>query len=268
MSKRVHAIDGECFSSEPAMLAMSDVAGMDAIRVVLLHTSQPGNIGAAARAIKTMGLSRLYLVQPKQFPHPEAVAFASGAQDVLGAATVCDSLEQALAGTVLAVAATARNRDLSHEVVSCREACSRLVRETARGEVAMVFGTERTGLTIDEVNKCGLIATIPTGTYASLNLAQAVQVFAYELRVVANGAKQDASQAESTGTPTRVATHEEVERFYDHLEAVMHETGFLDPAQPGRLMQRLRRLFARARLEKEEVNILRGILSAMQDKGQ
>ena len=242
---------------------------LSAVRMVLSHTSHPGNIGAAARAIKTMGLSRLYLVRPKQHPHSDAVAMASGAGDVLGEAVVCDSLDDALAGTVMAVAATARNRDLSHEVVPCREACRRLVGEASRGEVAVVFGTERTGLTIAEVNKCRLIATIPTGReYASLNLAQAVQVFAYELRMAADASGQEIAEPVGANTAVNMATHDEVERFYDHLQTVLYETQFLDPAQPGRLMQRMRRLFARARLEKEEVNILRGILSAMQDKGQ
>lgn len=253
--------------SDLAADEMRDETDMNAIRIVLSHTSHPGNIGAAARAIKTMGLSRLYLVCPKQFPHSEATALASGAADVLGDAVVCDSLDEALAGTVMAVAATARNRDLSHEVIPCREACQRMVAEIPRGEVAVVFGTERTGLTITEVNKCGLIATIPTGRgYASLNLAQAVQVFAYELRMAASG--QDAASATDAMPAVNMATHDEVERFYEHLQTVLYETQFLDPAQPGRLMQRIRRLFARARLEKEEVNILRGILSAMQDKGQ
>ncbi|UCH49687.1 MAG: RNA methyltransferase [Betaproteobacteria bacterium] len=248
---------------------MGEGIDLSAVRIVLSHTSHPGNIGAAARAMKTMGLSRLYLVRPKQYPHSEAVALASGADDLLSQAVVCDSLDEALTGTVMAVAATARNRDLSHEVVPCREACRRLAHETSRGEVAVVFGTERTGLTIAEVNKCGLIATIPTGReYASLNLAQAVQVFAYELRIAADTSGQDVAPLDSTKSAVNMATHDEVERFYEHLETVLFETQFLDPAQPGRLMQRLRRLFARARLEKEEVNILRGILSAMQDKRQ
>ncbi|NIO43526.1 MAG: TrmJ/YjtD family RNA methyltransferase [Burkholderiales bacterium] len=243
---------------------MPDSTNLSVIRVVLSQTSHPGNIGAAARAIKTMGLSQLYLVRPKLFPHSEALALASGADDVLGGAVVCDSLDEALAGTVLAVAATARNRELSHQVVPCREACHRVVTETSHGDVAVVFGTERTGLTIAEVNKCGLIATIPTGNYASLNLAQAVQVFAYELRMAATGPEW----SKNAGSGANMATHDEVERFYDHLEAVLYESGFLDRTQPGRMMQRLRRLFARARLEKEEVNILRGIFSALQDKGQ
>jgi tRNA/rRNA methyltransferase len=136
--------------------------------------------------------------------------------------------------------------------------------ETAQGDVALVFGTERAGLTIAEVGKCGLIATIPTDeAYVSLNLAQAVQVFAYELRMV-NAAPRDAVP----DAAVNLAAHDDIERFYEHLEQVLYETEFLNPAQPNRLMQRLRRLFARARLEKDEVSILRGILSAVQDKRQ
>jgi tRNA/rRNA methyltransferase len=243
---------------------MSDVAVLERVRVVLSHTSHPGNIGAAARAMRTMGLSHLYLVKPKHFPHVDARALAAGALDILNAAVVCETLEGALSGTVLAVAATARNRDLSHEVVDCRTASLRLVSETRRGDVALVFGTERTGLTVAEVSKCGLIATIPSNaTYSSLNVAQAVQVFAYELRIAS-----ETPDNEPAVEPVNLATHEEVEHFYEHLERTLYSTGFLNPAQPGRLMQRMRRLFARSRLEKEEVNILRGILSAMQDKAQ
>ena len=245
-----------------------DAACLSNIRIVLSRTSHPGNIGAAARAMKTMGLTRLYLVQPKQFPHPDAAALASGAEDLLDAAVLCESLDEALAGTVIAVAATARNRDLSHRVVACREACRELVEVGTQAPVAVVFGTERTGLTVAEVNKCGLIATIPTsGEYASLNLAQAVQVFAYEL-MMASDASDRVTLPTAAGSAVNMATHDEVEYFYEHLERVMYETRFLDPDQPGRMMQRLRRLFARARLEKEEVNILRGMLSAMQDKRQ
>ena len=243
---------------------MSGDAALGRVRVVLSHTSHPGNIGAAARAMRTMGLSHLYLVNPKDFPHREARALAAGALDILNAAIVCESLDEALAGTVLSVAATARNRDLSHEVLDCRTACQRVLSETRRGDVALVFGTERTGLTIAEVSKCRLIATIPADpAYTSLNLAQAVQVFAYEVRVAT-----ELSHNEPAADPVNLATHEEIEHFYEHLERTLHATGFLNPAQPGRLMQRMRRLFARSRLEKEEVNILRGILSAMQDKAQ
>jgi len=240
---------------------MMTAAALERVRVVLCETSHPGNIGAAARAMKTMGLSRLFLVKPKHFPHADAEAFASGALDVLRAAVVCDSLEAALAGTVLAVASTSRHRDLTHDVVDCREACQRLAADASHGEVALVFGPERTGLTVRDVNKCQLIAAIPANPdYASLNLAQAVQVFAYELRMSAGGI------APRPPPSSEAATHDEIEGFYRQIEAVFHASGFLDPQQPKRLMQRMRRLFARSRLEKEEVNILRGFLRAVRDR--
>ena len=228
---------------------------------MLCETSHPGNIGAAARAMKTMGLSRLVLVKPKHFPHADAEAFASGALDVLRAAVVRDSLEEALAGTVLAVASSSRHRDLTHEVVDCREACKRMVQVASHDEVALVFGPERTGLTVRDVSRCQLIAVIPANPdYASLNLAQAVQVFGYELRMSAGGMVPHVAQS------SEPATHDEVEGFYRHLEEVFHASGFLDPQVPKRLMQRMRRLFARSRLEKEEVNILRGFLRAFRDR--
>ena len=240
---------------------MMTPAALERVRVVLCETSHPGNIGAAARAMKTMGLSRLVLVNPKHFPHADAEAFASGALDVLRAAVVRDSLEEALSGTVLAVASTSRHRDLTHEVVDCREACKRMVQVASHDEVALVFGPERTGLTVRDVNKCQLIAAIPANPdYASLNLAQAVQVFAYELRMSAGGM---ATRAPQSSVP---ATHDEVEGFHRHLEEVFHASGFLDPKEPKRLMQRMRRLFARSRLEKEEVSILRGFLRAVRDR--
>ena len=240
---------------------MMTAAALERVRVVLCETSHPGNIGAAARAMKTMGLSRLVLVNPKHFPHADAEAFASGALDVLRAAVIRDSLEEALAGTVLAVASTSRHRDLTHEVVDCREACKRMVQVASHDEVALVFGPERTGLTVRDVNKCQLIAVIPANAeYASLNLAQAVQVFGYELRMSAGGMAPPVPQS------SEPATHDEVEGFYRHLEEVFHASGFLDPQEPKRLMQRMRRLFARSRLEKEEVNILRGFLRAFRDR--
>ena len=240
---------------------MMTPAALERVRVVLCETSHPGNIGAAARAMKTMGLSRLVLVKPKHFPHADAEAFASGALDVLRAAVVRDSLEEALAGTVLAVASTSRHRDLTHEVVDCREACKRMVQVASHDEVALVFGPERTGLTVRDVSRCQLIAVIPANPdYASLNLAQAVQVFGYELRMSAGGMAPPVPQS------SEPATHDEVEGFYRHLEQVFHASGFLDPQEPKRLMQRMRRLFARSRLEKEEVNILRGFLRAFRDR--
>ncbi len=237
---------------------MNQPSCLDRIRIVLSHTTHPGNVGAAARAMKTMGLSRLVLVNPERYPHADAQTFAAGAGDLLDSALICNSLDEALAGTVLAVASTARHRDLAHEVTDCREACHRLVTTALSGEVALVFGTERAGLTADEVSRCQSISLIPTNwAYSSLNLAQAVQVFAYELRMAAVGAQTYAQHVED------LASHEEVEGFYGQLENAFYDTGFLDPAQPKRLMQRMRRLFARARIEKKEINILRGFLSAI-----
>jgi len=229
------------------------------VRVVLCHTSHPGNIGACARAMKTMGLEHLLLVDPKHFPHEQAEAMASRATDVLARARVCADLDQALQGTVFAVASTARNRDLSHVVLSPREAAARMVDEARHGPVALVMGAEKYGLTVEEVNRCSVISTVPANPdYSSLNLAAAVQLFAYELRLAA---------LEQPAAPQQLApaTHDDLERFYAHLEQTLLEVGFLDPAAPRRLMQRMRRLFARARLEREEVHILRGILAAARE---
>ena len=229
------------------------------IRIVLSHTSHPGNIGAVARAMKTMGLERLYLVNPKSFPDPVADARAAGAADVLENARVCTTLDEALAGTVLAVAVTARRRDLSHEMLSAHQASSRMLDLATQGEVALLFGTEMSGLSNAELDKCQLLATIPANPeFTSLNLASAVQILAYELRM----AFLDEVEVPAA-KGFEAAGFEDVERFYQHLERTMINTGFLDPACPGRLMQRLRRLFARARPEKEEVSILRGILTSV-----
>ena len=239
---------------------MTEFSRLDRVRIVLMHTSHPGNIGAAARAMKTMGLSQLALVNPKSFPHPDAEALAAGGLDVLQRATVFDSLDEALKGTMLVVGSTARSRDLPHETVDCREACGRLMVQAQRGDVALVFGAERTGLTVEEVSRCQLIATIAAeSTYPSLNLAQAVQVFAYELRMQADVTPRSPAD----GYP---ATYEQMESFYAQLEEVLRDLRFLDDKHPGRMMRRLRRLFARARLEQEEVNILRGVLRAVCSK--
>ena len=227
------------------------------IRVVLVEPSHPGNIGAAARAMRTMGLSRLALVRPRLFPHPDAVALAANAVDVLERAHVCASLDEALEGTALAVALSARGRDLSHPMQDARDAAAELVRVAAGADAAMVFGNETAGLSNEDVLRCGRLATIPADPeHSSLNLAQAVQILAYEVRRAAGAASQARER-----TPD-YATHEGVEAFYAQLERSLVDAGFLDPANPGRLMERLRRLFGRARLEREEVNILRGMLSA------
>jgi tRNA/rRNA methyltransferase len=227
------------------------------IRIVLSHTSHPGNIGAAARAIKTMGIVSLYLVNPKRFPDAEADARASGAADVLHNAHVCASLAEALQGTVYALAVSARRRELAYASAAARSAARGLVAAAQEGEVAIVFGTEMSGLTNEEILQCRAMAHIPTDpAYSSLNLAAAVQVMAYEARLAAVGAQMlPANESEP-------ARHEDVENFYLHLEQTLLASGFLDPANPKRLLPRLRRLFGRARLEQEEVNILRGMLNS------
>jgi tRNA/rRNA methyltransferase len=231
------------------------------IRIVLSHPSHPGNIGAVARAMKTMGLRRLVLVAPRHFPDPQATAMATGATDVLEAATVCTSLAEALAGTVSATALTGRRRELATEPQWARQAAAELVEASAEGEVALVFGNETAGLSNEEVALCRRWALIPTSPdYRSLNLAQAVQILCYELRLAAVDPGRPPPVAEA-GEP---ASHEEVEALMAHLERAAVGRGFLDPRQPKRLMPRMRRLFARAGLEKEEVNILRGLLSAFE----
>lgn len=244
---------------------MTMAAPLAALRVVLSHPSHPGNIGAAARAMKTMGLQQLVLVNPRSFPDPEASARASGATDVLDNAQVCRSLEEALHGTVFVAGMTARRRDLSAPFAWAREAATHLIdqqrqaQQSGRGEVALLFGTEKTGLSNDELEHCHLNVMIPTNPeYSSLNLASAVQIMAYELRLAGRLA------AELPRSGGKLATHEEMEGFYAHFEHLALASGFLDPRQPKRLMTRLRRLFARAQLEHEEVSILRGFLSTQE----
>jgi tRNA/rRNA methyltransferase len=237
---------------------------LDRVRIVLSRTSHPGNIGAAARAMKTMGLSRLWLVAPASFPDPVADARASGAGDVLAGAHVVATLEEALAGTVLVAALTARRRELSLPRQEPRGAVAELVSWSEKGEVALVFGNEASGLTNDELGLCSLPVTIPSSAdYSSLNLAAAVQVLCYELRLAALGIEVP-SLPSGAHVPVP-ATHDEVEGFYAHLETAITRSGFLDPENPHRLMPRMRRLFGRARLEKEEVAILRGILASFVD---
>jgi len=237
------------------------------IRVVLCRPSHPGNIGAAARAMKTMGLSRLYLVTPKQFPDPEADTRATGAVDVLQAATVTATLGEALAGTVFAVALSARQRDLGPVLGAPRETVARLLAEAAQGEVALVFGNETVGLSNEEIFHCQAAVTIPTNPdFSSLNLGSAVQVLSYECRMAAFAGQPPVIAPGVTPFVSPAATGEEVEGLYGHLEAVMTATGFYNPEQPGRLMPKLRRLFGRARLERDEVNILRGVLASTQTK--
>lgn len=228
---------------------------LDNIRVVLSHTSHPGNIGAAARAMKTMGLSRLTLVNPKLFPDPQADAMAAGASDLLLQAEVCATLDEALRDSVFTVGLTARHRGLSHVMQTVREAAPRILERASGAPVALLFGHETSGLSNAELERCQMLATIPVNPeYSSLNLAAAVQVVAYELRACA-------LPAAVSGRSFEMASAAELELFYEHLERTLIEIDFLNPGHPKRLMTRLRRLFSRTELEKEEVSILRGILT-------
>jgi tRNA/rRNA methyltransferase len=238
---------------------MDGLAALARIRVVLSRTSHPGNIGSAARAMKTMGLSQLRLVAPKSFPDEAANALASGALDVLGNAQVFSTLEEALGDAVLAVGFSSRGRDLSHPPRTLRQIAPLVIASAATAPVALVFGNETFGLTNEELARCRSLAVIPANpAYASLNLAAAVQVACYEL---ATAASAFTPPPEPERTP---ATVEEIEAFYAHLERSMVASGFLDPRMPKRLMERMRRLFARAGLEREEVRFLRGMLASFE----
>lgn len=238
-------------------------AALGRVRVVLARPSHPGNIGAAARAMKTMGLSRLVLVAPKCFPDAQATAMASGADDVLAQAQVVESLAGALAGASFATAFTARRRELAAEPLWLRDAAAELADRALRGEAALVFGNEASGLSNEELALCPRWAMIPTVEgYGSLNLAAAVQLACYELRLAIVGAGGTPAVADP-GDPVAL---EDVERLVAHLEQAAVGSGFLDPAQPKRFRPRMQRLFHRARLEREELAILRGVLAALQAK--
>ncbi|MBS1140664.1 MAG: methyltransferase TrmH, group 1 [Proteobacteria bacterium] len=214
-----------------------------------------------------MGLSSLYLVSPKHFPDPEADTRATGAVDVLARATVTSSLKEALAGTAFAVALSARQRDIGPVLGAPRETVARLIAEAAGGDVALVFGNETVGLTNDEILHCQAAVTIPTNPeFSSLNLGSAVQVLCYECRMAAFLEKPPVVEQGVTPFASPVATHDEIEGLYGHLETIMTDSGFYNPEQPGRLFPKLRRLFGRVRLEKDEINILRGILASTQVK--
>ncbi len=228
------------------------------IRIVLVETTHPGNIGAAARAMKNMGVTDLALVRPRYFPHDEAVARASGAEDILENAAVVPKLEDALQDCVYVVGASARSRTIDWPCLNPRDCAAKLHRESSHGVVAAVFGPESSGLSNADLDRCDTLLTIPTSPeFSSLNLAMAVQVLTYELLA----AQSDTPVEYDAESPP--ATGEELERFYGHLEQVLKELHFLDPDNPRHLMRRLRRLFIRARLDKNEVNILRGILAAV-----
>jgi TrmH family RNA methyltransferase len=232
------------------------------VRIVLVETTHPGNIGATARAMKNMGLAHLYLVNPQRYPSHEASARASGADDVLANARICHSLDEAVAGCGLVFGASARSRSIPWPQLDPRQAAARTMAAVDGVEAAFVFGREHSGLSNAELDRCNFLVTIPTNPdFASLNVAAAVQVLSYELRVAALEPPVAAERNEP------LASAEERERFYHHLEQVLLELEFLNPDNPKHLMRRLRRLFNRVELDCNEVNILRGILTAVERRG-
>lgn len=245
---------------------------LDAIRIVLLNPSHPGNIGAVARAMKNMRLRNLVLVDPDRFPHPEAEARAAGGIDILSSARVVADLDQAVAGCHVIVGTSARSRTLPWPVVEPRELASRLAGEYRGQQVAIVFGREERGLTNEELQRCNLHLQVPANPdYPVLNLAMAVQIVCYELHVqwlACNPLEQDVLP-DSLGPhgpawDEEAATVNDVERMILHLEETLVKVGFHDPDNPRQLIARLRRLYQRAHMDKMEVNILRGMLKAIQ----
>jgi len=231
------------------------------IRIVLVAPRHPGNIGSAARAMKVMGLEQLRLVAPQEYPSSSADALAAGADDVLAAATVYDDVRSAVADCGLVIGTTARNRELPWRVLEPRAAAEQIVAASSMTAVAILFGAERTGLSNDEIEQCQWLVTIPAApAYGSLNLAMAVQIVAYELWL----ARRASAPINSRSTPLASAT--EMERFYEHLAQVLEDIDFRDRTGEGYLLARLRRLFNRAVLDQNEVNILRGILTAVQGR--
>ncbi len=245
------------------------------LRFVLVETSRAGNIGSAARAMKTMGFSELVLVNPRDadpLNDEEAIALASGATDVLAAARIVGSLDEALSGCQVSVALSARLREFSPPLHEPRALATQLAVALAANEqlqAALVFGNERFGLSNEQVEKCSAMVSVPANpAYSSMNLSQAVQVLAYECRMAALALGTDAAEPSSTGFRGELASAEQVEGMFRHLEQALVEIEFLDPDNPRKLMPRLRRLFARTQLETEEVNILRGIATQLIEKRQ
>ncbi|MBN2606069.1 MAG: RNA methyltransferase [Thiotrichales bacterium] len=233
------------------------------IKIVLIETSHPGNIGAVARAMKNMGLSQLVLVNPKEFPSQVASARASGAADVLSEAVVKETLDEAIADCKLVVGASARLRKVSWPQMDVRETAAMImdVTENEGDQVALLFGREDSGLSNAELDKCHYLAHIPTNpTYSSLNIAAAVQVFVYEC-LMATDLKNSFSSGQYNH---KLASSEQLEGFYDHLYQSLQDIGFLDPAKNARFMRRMRKLFNRTQLDVKEIDILRGILTASQ----
>ena len=235
---------------------------LENVKVVLVETSHPGNIGSVARAMKTMCLANLYLVAPKIFPSALSTARAAGADDILASATICDHLAEAIGDCHLVIGASARIRSIAWPLLTPRQ-CAQKIRDEGRDKnVAILFGREHSGLTNAEIDLCQYLLRIPCNAdYSSLNLAAAVQIIAYELLLMS---RDDAAASPEYTVPK--ANARELEAFYHHLHQILLAVDFIHPDKSRSIMRRLRRLFNRAHLEKKEIDILRGILSSVQNK--
>lgn len=252
-------------TTDQSVLSDASQQVLNTIRIVLVETTHPGNIGGVARAMKNMGLTQLYLVSPEDYPSERAEWRASNAQDVLQSAEVVDSLDEAIADCGLVIGTSARERRIPWPLLTPRECADRSYHEAPKHPVAIVFGREDRGLTNEELHKCNYHLHIPSNPeYSSLNLAAAVQVVAYELRMTCLSHQQ--------GKPIHFddwdmppAKSDALEHYYQHLQQTLENIGFLEPSNPRQTMTRLRRLYNRVRLDEMELNILRGVLTAMQN---
>lgn len=236
------------------------------IKIVLVNTAHPGNIGGAARAMKNMGLAQLCLVEPREYPAPRAVWRAAGAREVLQHATVVNSVDEAIADCSLVIGTSARERRIPWPLINPRQCGERVWAEATSHKVALLFGREDRGLTNDELQKCHYHVHIPSNPqYSSLNLATAVQVLAYEIRM-ASLADKEGELPDLSEWDQPLVTAEDLENFHTHLAETMAELDFYDPQNPKQLLTRMRRLFNRVRMDQMEVSILRGLLSTVQRK--
>ena len=260
------------------------MTNLDKVRIVLVNTTHPGNIGAAARAMKNMGLTRLYLVEPRDFPSDKSRWRSANASDVVDHAVVVDTLDEAIADCGLVIATSARDRRIPWPLIDPEECGRQVIRESAQHEVAILFGREARGLKNEELQKCQYHVHIPTSTeYTSLNLAMSVQVISYEVRRAYLDCEPGGQGGDSVPLDSSLATgfslgvdpqtwdqefstNEDMELFFEHLERALIKIDFHDPDNPRQLMTRLRRLFQRIRPDKMEMNILRGILTAIESK--
>ncbi|MFZ6639038.1 RNA methyltransferase [Undibacterium sp. TC4M20W] len=246
-------------------LPKTDTSLFQRLRFVLVETSHPGNIGSAARAIKTMGFSELVLVKPRfadALQNPEAIALASGAQDILDSARIVDHIEEALEGCEYVAAVSARLREFSPPILTPRVFAETMV-QSQHAKIGLIFGNERFGLPNEIVMNCHALINIPANpAYSSLNLAQAIQLLSYECRMAAD---TGAPVAGNVGFQGQLATVNEIDGMYTHLEQALVAIEFLNPDKPKKLMPRLKRMLSRTQLEVEEVNILRGIANKILD---